>query len=137
MLIHWRPGFFCKKEGDGLPVTDPHGKPPRGLIASIFKLGLFFVDWWWAYLGVLLHARAKVTLVISDRYYNDLLADPKRYRFGAPLWLARLVFKLMPRPDQVIVLAGDPNVIHARKQEVTMAELVRQRKRQIKTYLHI
>ena len=125
-LLHWRPGLFFKKQDDEGPVTDPHGKPPRGFIASIAKLVLFFADWWVASLGVLLHARAKVTMVISDRYYNDLLADPMRYRFGAPMWIARIVFKLMPRPDRVIVLVGDPDVIHARKKEVTMDELVRQ-----------
>jgi len=125
-LQHWRPNSFSKQQGDGAPVTDPHGKPPRGLLASVAKLGLFLADWWYAYLGPLLHARAKVTTVISDRYYHDLLVDPRRYRFGAPLWMARAAFKLMPRPDLVIVLAGDPEVIHARKQEVTLEELRRQ-----------
>ena len=67
-----------------------------------------------------------MTMVLSDRYYDDLLVDPVRYRYGAPLWLARFVFKFMPRPDRVIVLTGDPEIIHARKKEVTMDELCRQ-----------
>lgn len=125
-LQHWRPDSFSKKQGDGGPVTDPHGKPPRGFLASAAKLGLFLADWWYAWLGPLLHLRAKVTTVISDRYYNDLLVDCRRYRFGAPLWMARWAFKFMPRPHRVIVLVGDPEVIHARKQEVTLDEMRRQ-----------
>jgi len=57
--------------------------------------------------------------IIFDRYYYDLLLDPRRYRYGAPMWLARFVSYLVPKPDLIIILDAPVNIIHARKQEVT------------------
>jgi len=126
-MIHWCPPIRNRPTGgEVVTVPDPHGKAPRNLILSLGKLGLL----WWAWLKngfwALRHPRAKCQLLISDRYYDDLLVDPKRYRYGAPLEWARRVFRLMPKPDRVLVLAGDAGVIHARKQEVTFEELERQ-----------
>ena len=65
-------------------------------------------------------------MAISDRYFDDLLVDPVRYRYGAPRWLARLAFKLAPQPNLVFVLDADSSVIYGRKQEVALSELERQ-----------
>ena len=62
----------------------------------------------------------------ADRFYLDLLADPRRYRYGAPLWLASLCFYLFPKPDLTIVLSGDPETLYHRKREVELSEVVRQ-----------
>lgn len=128
-LMHWRPNVFSKRAGvDGGVVSDPHGKRPYGFVSSLAKLVMLIVDWWLGALFTSRHARAKSKIWISDRYYNDLLVDPVRYRYGASLWPARWLFKLCPKPDRVIVLTGDAKVIHARKQEVTFEELERQLK---------
>ena len=126
-LMHWRPNVFSKREQvTGGVVSDPHGQRPHGFVRSLAKLVMLMVDWWLGVLFASRHARAKSQMWISDRYYNDLLVDPVRYRYGAKLWMARLVFKLLPKPDKVIVLVGDAKVIHARKEEVTFEELERQ-----------
>ena len=65
-------------------------------------------------------------MVLSDRFYLDLLADPKRYRFGASLKIARFVFRFLPKPDRVIVLHADAKTILSRKEEVSREELDRQ-----------
>jgi len=124
--LHWRPYGIKGREDLGVAVADPHAAEPRGLITSVLKLGMLFYDWWLASLTVLLHARAKISVVICDRYYNDLLVDTRRYRYGGPKWLAKLVFKFMPRPNLVFILVGTPEIIHPRKQEVTLDELRRQ-----------
>ena len=67
------------------------------------------------------------TLVIFDRYYHDLIADPCRYRYGAPLSWARLLGRAVPQPDLVFILDAPPEIIQARKQEVPFAESARQR----------
>lgn len=121
--LHWRPYGIKGREDLGQSVADPHAAKPRGLVTSVMKLGMLFYDWWLASLTVLRHARSKISVVICDRYYDDLLVDPIRYRYGGPSWLARVVFKLMPKPDQVFILTGDAEVIHPRKQEVTFEEL--------------
>lgn len=125
-LLHWRPQCVAGNAGDGSPVTDPHAKPPRGVAESAAKLLLLAADWWVAWLGPLLHLRSKVCVVLCDRFYGDLLVDPRRYRYGAPLSWARKVFGLMPKPDRVLVLLADAPTILARKQEVTAPELERQ-----------
>ncbi|MDA7917084.1 glycosyltransferase [Akkermansiaceae bacterium] len=119
-MMHWRPYGLKGREDLGIPVSDPHANPPRGWFESVAKLGMFFWDWWLASLTVLLHARAKTSVVVSDRYYNDLLVDPIRYRYGAGQGLARRIFKLYPKPDLVFILVGDPEVIYPRKKEVPL-----------------
>mgnify|MGYP000044156023 CR=1 FL=1 len=125
-LMHWRPYGLKGREDLGIPVGDPHSAKPRGVFQSVAKLGMLWCDWWIPSLTVLLHARAKTSVVISDRYYNDLLADPVRYRYGASVRLARFVFRYFPKPDLVFVLTGTAEVIHPRKEEVTIDELRKQ-----------
>jgi thymidylate kinase len=65
--------------------------------------------------------------VLFDRYHGDLLVDPRRYRYGGPMWLARLACRLMPQPDRVIFLDAEPVVLLSRKQEIDEASLARSR----------
>lgn len=120
-----RPGLT--KDGDSTPVTDPHGLPPWGRALSLAKLGSWCVHYT---LGYALHVYPKLvrsTFVLFDRYYHDLLVDPVRYRYGGPGWLARAVGRLLLRPQLVILLDAPAEVLLARKQEVSFAEVVRQR----------
>lgn len=126
-MIHWSPRLLRKGiEVPGGVVPDPHAKPPRGVAASLLKLGLLSAEWWSAWPWNLRHPRAKSRFLFSDRYYQDLRVDPRRYRFGAPLSWARICFRFLPQPDRVLILTGEPEQIHARKQEVTLEELKRQ-----------
>ena len=72
-------------------------------------------------------ALAKSTLVLFDRYFLDTLVDPRRYRYGGPRWVLRLIWSLIPKPDLVILLDAPVEMLHARKQEVSRAETERQR----------
>jgi thymidylate kinase len=65
-------------------------------------------------------------LLIYDRYYHDLLVDPKRYRYGGPSWAAKSIGKLMPQPKLWILLNAPAEVLQARKQEVPPQETARQ-----------
>ncbi|MEN8865320.1 MAG: glycosyltransferase [Akkermansiaceae bacterium] len=125
-FLHWRPYGIQGREDLGQPVSNPHADPARGWLSSTAKLGVLFWDWWLALLTVLKHARAKTSVVVSDRYYNDMLVDPVRYRYGAGLGLARRVFSLFPKPDLVFVLVGDPETIYPRKKELPMDVLRQQ-----------
>jgi thymidylate kinase len=89
-------------------------------------LGKIFIYWWWASFRYLIHLRAKREMVLSDRFYLDLLADPKRYRYGASPRVAKLVFRFLPKPDRIILLHTDADTILARKEEVSKEELERQ-----------
>lgn len=126
--FHLRPYFLSGgKGGGGGPVTDPHGKLPRGRAASLAKLLLFLVDYSLGYWIRIRPLQVSSHLVMFDRYYHDLIIDPKRYRYSAPMWAARLVGRLVSEPDLFLVLDAPAEVIQARKQEVPLAETERQR----------
>ena len=69
-------------------------------------------------------------MCIRDRYYNDLLVDPKRYRLGITDWFVRVARFFIPKPDISLILTAEAQVIYNRKQEVSLIEL----KRQVKEY---
>ena len=52
--------------------------------------------------------------------------DPRRFRIGLPGLAAGLFARLAPRPDLIICLHADPEVIAARKQELPLEETRRQ-----------
>jgi hypothetical protein len=122
-MRHLKPRFVAElRNQPNIIVVDPHGKPSRGALLSLVKIVVWLIEEWYA---DLFHER-KETVLICDRYYHDLLVDPKRYRFGAPLWMARLVGRLMPQPKLWILLNAPAEVLQARKQEVTPEETARQ-----------
>ena len=57
-----------------------------------------------------------------------MLVDPRRYRYGGAMWLARWVGKIIPKPDLWILLDAPAEVLQKRKQEVPPEETARQRR---------
>jgi thymidylate kinase len=122
-MRHLKPRFVARlRNQPSIIVVDPHGKPPRGALLSLVKIVVWLIEEWYAQLFY----EKKETVLIFDRYYHDLLVDPRRYRFGAPVWTAVLVGKLMPQPKLWILLDAPADVLQARKQEVTPEETARQ-----------
>jgi serine acetyltransferase/thymidylate kinase len=109
------------------PVVDPYAQPPRGRLTSSLKIFYFLFSYVFTYLSSVRIFLIKSTLVVFDRYYHDILADPKRYRYGGPLWLVRWVSKMIPGPDLWIFLDAPAGVLQARKQEVSAEDSKRQR----------
>jgi thymidylate kinase len=68
------------------------------------------------------------TLVIFDRYFHDLLADPLRYRYSGSLNTARKLGRILTQPDLIFILDAPAEVLQSRKQEVSLAESARQGK---------
>ncbi|MGE4443328.1 MAG: hypothetical protein AB7D27_17870 [Desulfomicrobium sp.] len=127
-IAHWRP-FFFRKCQDMSPIVEPHGKSERGIFSSLAKLGFLVLEWIFGFWQCVLFPRARGQLVIFDRHYIDLLVDPRRYRYGAPLWVARLTGALIPKPDMFILLDLPAEVARSRKPEVPLDEARRLRKR--------
>ena len=123
--FHLRP-HFGKPQGTSVTVEDPHSGQPRGLSGSMAKLALWWLDYVSGYVRGVYPKLIRSTLVVFDRYADDLAVDPRRYRYGGPLWMARLLGRTVPRPDLMFVLVADPEVIQARKAEVPLAETTRQ-----------
>jgi thymidylate kinase len=125
--FHLRPGFLHHMSNAEGSVTDPHGQPPRGRIASVAKVFYFVADYFFGYLFQLVPAMIRSHLIIFDRYIDDLLVDSKRVRYSGPKWLLQLAARIVPRPDLVVLLDAPAEVLWSRKQEVPFNEVVRQR----------
>lgn len=106
------------------PVTNPHEKSKHGYFKSIVKLMYWYLEY---NLGISkLNKTYKIRLF--DRYFYDILVDPARYCYGASPIFAKLVARLIPRPQLLIIVDAPTDVIQQRKQEVTWEETDRQRK---------
>lgn len=128
LTYHLAPGLLVRSNKHDDPVSNPHGKPVRNAPLSLLKLLLFLVEYT---LGIWIKIRpvnTLKTLIVFDRYYYDILVDPKRYRYGAPIELAYLVSKLIPKPDFLFLLDAPTHILQSRVQEVTSIETTRQKK---------
>jgi thymidylate kinase len=114
------------------PVVDPHGKRQYSQWLSTIKLFYLIFYYWCGYFFKVRPLLKRNTVVVFDRYYHDMLVDPKRYRYGGSMWLARLAGKLIPNPGLWILFDAPPEILQSRKQEVPFAETVRQRKEYLK-----
>lgn len=120
------PSVLQRLTGSRPRRTDqPHALPPRSLFTSLIRAAYWLAYYTWSYPALHL-ARARSTLVLNDRHFLDILVDQRRYRYGGPLWLLRLIRRLIPKPDLVILLDAPPEVLQARKQELSFAETARQ-----------
>jgi thymidylate kinase len=126
--FHLRPKSLPARTNSDTPVTDPHGKPVRGGLYSMAKMLYLFADYWLGYLNSVRTATVRTRLVVFDRYFYDILVDPKRVLYGGPAWLPKILARLVPRPDLVLLLNASPEVLWSRKQEVPYEEVVRQQR---------
>lgn len=115
---HLRPHFGTASSGT--TVTDPHAQKARGHLASAAKVGLFILDYWVGWLRWVYPAKVRSGLVVFDRYYHDMLVDPARYRLPRGSFLPRGLAPLVPRPDIWLVLHAPPELLVARKGEITL-----------------
>lgn len=109
------------------PVTTPHGSEPSGVLGSLLRLSYLTVDY---VLGYWIKTRPRIAkrpaVVIFDRYAYDMALDPRRFRIGLSRRVAGWFAALAPKPDLIICLHGDPDVIAARKKELPVEETRRQ-----------
>jgi len=125
--FHFRPRLF--KGHPSTTIAEPHAKSPYNGLVSAFKLFYYLLDYIVGYWLQVRPALARSTLVIFDRYYDDILVDSHRYRYGGPAWLLRFGRRLVPRPYVFLVLDAPETYLIQRKTELPLEELKRQRAR--------
>ena len=135
--LHLRPRVVGGGQASAGPATEPHALPSRGRIASVAKLVHMLLDYVAGYALRVWPLRRRSTLVVFDRYYHDLLVDPKRYRYGGPMSLARWAAKWVPGPDLWVLLDAPGDVLQARKSEVSAEESGRQRQSYLELAAHL
>ena len=125
--LHHRPRFLPSRRASRQRTDEPHGVDPYPLAISIIKLIYLAVDYWAGWATRVVPARRRGDLVVLERGWWDITVDPTRYRLAGVGPLARALGRLMPSPDLLAVLDADPSVYFARKAELPLAELERQR----------
>jgi thymidylate kinase len=126
--FHLKP--IIKKSSSETVVEDPHEKPVYSSLKSYTKLLFFIYQYNRGWMKNISPLKSKNTLVIFDRYYDDLLVDYRRYRYGGSMSIAKFARKFIPKPELYFILVTDAEIIFKRKQEVEFSEL----ERQIKAY---
>ena len=106
------------------PVLDPHASKPSGFVGSLVRLLYYLVDYTYGYYRKIYHSHDVVW--IFDRYYYDLLIDQKRMRISLPRWIITVFEKIVPEPDMILCLGGEPRMIFKRKPETNLEEVTRQ-----------
>jgi thymidylate kinase len=77
--FHWRPMLLWRRKSTQ-DTTKPHSLPPHGLWSSMARLWAHVLDYSLGYWVVIRPLLTRSHLVIFDRYYDDVLIDPTRYR---------------------------------------------------------
>lgn len=125
--VHLRPRVLNWRSSSVEAITQPHAKMQRGVILSVFKVAYFAMDYVFGWNFLIRPLTRRSTIIVFDRYFHDIVIDPKRFRYGGPMWLVRLISKVVPQPDLIFVLDAPTTVLQSRKTEVPPAETERQR----------
>ncbi|KAA3617055.1 MAG: hypothetical protein D8M58_04335 [Calditrichaeota bacterium] len=124
--FHFKP--FPQKKNKSA-VERPHNKKNYNMIISIIKV---FYYAWIFFLGYYQYVFPKLfknTLVIFDRFFDDIILDPKRYRLKNVTLLSRIMSFFVFKPNLVFVLKGNPKTISSRKNELSILETEKQQNR--------
>jgi len=112
------------KEG---PTTDPHAGKPSGFLVSIIRLLYYTTDYVIGYWLKVFPALVKrPCMYVFDRYFYDYQIDPYRSLISLPRWITNALSLFIPKPDIILCLGADPEIIHARKPELPLEEFKRQ-----------
>lgn len=122
--FHLKP--IKKDNGISIPIDDPHASPVYSKVLSYIKLLYFIYQYNMGWMTNILKLKIKSSLIIFDRYYDDVLVDNKRYRYGGSLSMVKFIRNFIPKPDIYFILTTEPSIIYKRKQEVSFDELERQ-----------
>ena len=123
--IFYKGAIFNKNEG--YHFSKPHMYSQRNTFQSFLKLTLLFCEFMLGYWIKVFPLKAKSQLVLYDRYFIDVLADPFRYRIRNNKLFIKVIHYLLPKPDLWIILDLPSYILLQRKQELTfeMSEKLR------------
>jgi thymidylate kinase len=108
-------------------TANPRAGTPSGPLGSLARLAFHISDYVLGYWLKVFPALVRWPCVwIFDRYCYDLLIDPGRARIALLRWIIRLLLVPVPRPDVVLCLGGNHELIHRRKPELPLVEVSRQ-----------
>ena len=125
MYVHFRPRILVPPpEMPGRNESPPPKRSrPSNLVFGWLRLLYSVPAFWLGYLRWIKPALDHGALVVGDRWGYGYIGQPVALGFRGPQWLAVAALRLLPRPDLIIRLRGDPNVIARRKVDLTAPEI--------------
>jgi thymidylate kinase len=124
--FHLKPIVSKKSSTDNEMITDPHKYDPYSKSKSYIKLLYFIYQYNFGWMKNISKLKIKSSLIIFDRYFDDMLVDNRRYRYGGSKVISKLARFFIPKPELYFILTADAKIIYERKKEVPFEELERQ-----------
>lgn len=106
--------------------TAPHRGKAANPISSLLRIAYYTLDYIIGWQKCIRNDVHYDRYSIFDRYSYDFIVDPLRTKLGLPKWIRKIFVRMTPQPKIVFVLDADPDVIYARKQELSKDEIERQ-----------
>jgi thymidylate kinase len=132
--FHWRPKCFRQIEFPLPEFRNTARKPPLArnffnamLSTARLAKNAMLVNLAWMFCVRPLLRRG--FLVVVDRYFYNYRLDPASVKFSASDPLLDSMERLFPRPELVVSLRAPPEVLLARKQELSEEEILEQARR--------
>jgi hypothetical protein len=123
--LHCRP-TLRPRDTVGSPVVDPHSAAPYPFPLALAKIAALVLVWLQHSVRQRLRSDTS-TLTIVERGWFDMAVDPVRYRLPPKLGpLVAAAGRLVRPADIIMMLAGAPASIDARKPEIGIDEVARQ-----------
>ncbi len=104
----------------------PHRAPASGRVLSNLRALYYGLDYTLGYFLRILPRRRRNSLLLFDRWFDDYKVDPRRFRVQPDCLAVRVLDRIVPKPDAVIVITADPMLVQERKQELEATESARQ-----------
>jgi len=117
--FHRKPVFVSTKSSINKPIK----KHIYGKDVPVWKILIVLAYDTFDYLlgHISLFSNSSNTIYIFDRYIYDYYTE-RDWR-STPRWLLRFIMCLIPKPTLTVILQNDPEVIHKRKPELSVAEI--------------
>lgn len=125
---HWKPPFLTtSRRARRGSAPNPHSQPTRSRLASLAYFGFHWIEFFAGSHLAFRWVPFRGGMVVIDRFYYDFFVDQARYRLNVPMPFVNAAMVPLKHPDIAVLFDAPPEVLFARKQELNLAELQRQR----------
>jgi thymidylate kinase len=103
--------------------TLPRQGTNQSRLSSLLRFVWYYLDYLLGQWVIQFTVNRRGRILLYDRYYFDYIADSKRANIVLSSQLIRRLYRWVFKPELNIVLVADPDVILARKQELSREEI--------------
>ncbi|MEM7656526.1 MAG: hypothetical protein AAF399_10390 [Bacteroidota bacterium] len=105
-------------------ATLPRQGTNQSKFSSLLRFSWYYLDYLLGQWIVRLKVNHRSRILLYDRYYFDYIADSRRANIALSPKLIRWLYRGVLKPELNIVLVASPDIILARKQELSREDIV-------------